>query len=121
MSLNDEIGDLAGLVGLLLALVTLLTANRSTALDRLRASATPTRERATTEAALDAGLALVTLLVFLAGLPLWLRTLEALHPLGHGGSVRSVFVVAWALVVPLVLWQVNLARAAWRLRRRIPG
>jgi uncharacterized membrane protein len=120
MSVNDEIGDLASLVGLLLALVTLLTANRSAALDRLRKSPHPTRTEAAWEFALDAGLAVVTALVFLAGLPLWLRTIDSFHPLQDGGAVRSVFVIAWALVVPLVVWQANLARSAWTLRRKIP-
>ena len=120
MSLDNEIGDLAGLVGLLLVLDTLLTANRSTALDRLRASPTPTKQDAAELAALAASLGVVTLLVFLAGLPLWVRTVGDLHPLRHGGSVRSVFVLAWTLIVPLVVWQANLARGAWVLRRRIP-
>ncbi len=120
MKVNDEIGDLASLVGLLLALVTLLTANRAAALDRLRKSPRPTRSEAAWEIALDAGLAVVTALVFLAGLPLWLRAIDSLHPLQQGGAVRSVFVVAWALVVPLVVWQGNLARSAWILRSKIP-
>jgi hypothetical protein len=120
VTLDNEIGDLAGLVGLLLVLDTLLTANRSTALDRLRASATPTKEKAATELALDASLAIVTLVVFLAGLPLWIRTVDDLHPVRHGGSVRAVFVLAWLLILPLIVWQANLARAAWSLRKRIP-
>jgi hypothetical protein len=118
--LNAEIGDFGTLVGLLLALDTLLTANRSAALDRLRASATPTKDRAARESALDAALGIVTALVLLAGLPLWVRAVEHLHPLAHGGALRSVFVLAWLLLVPLVWWQVDLARTAWQLRARIP-
>jgi hypothetical protein len=119
VSLNGEIGEFGSLVGLLLALDALLTANRSSALDRLRASATPTEQRATYETALSAALAVVTALVFLSGLPLWIRAVEDLHPLAHGGALRSVFVLSWLLLVPLVLWQANLARAGWRLRARI--
>jgi hypothetical protein len=120
VSLDAEIGDFGSLVGLLLALVTLLTANRSTALDRLRSSSMPRKEQAAFESALDGSLAVVTLLVLLAGLPLWIRAVSHLQPLAHGGSLRSVFVLAWLLLVPLVVWQANLARTAWRLRQRIP-
>jgi hypothetical protein len=31
-----------------------------------------------------------------------------------------VFVLAWLLILPLIVWQTNLARAAWALRKRIP-
>ena len=120
MRLNAEIGDFGSLVGLLLALDTLLTANRAAALDRLRTSATPTKERAARESALDAALAGVTALVLVAGVPLWIRAVQELHPVAEGGALRSVFVLAWLLLVPLVWWQVGLAVAAWRLRARIP-
>jgi sterol desaturase/sphingolipid hydroxylase (fatty acid hydroxylase superfamily) len=117
--LTDEIGAFAGLVGLLLALATLLTAQRSTALDRLHASPRPTVGEATREALLDGGLAVVTGLVFLAGLPLWARAAKHLHPLASDGALRSVFMLSWILLLALIAWQLILARSAWRLRVRI--
>lgn len=120
MTLNERIGALAGLVGLLLALVTLLTANRATVLSELRASADPQRRDVRRESLFALGLALVTTLVFVAGLPLLVDAVRDLHPLGDDGPVRSVFVIAWLLLLPLIGWQLSLARDARRFEARIP-
>jgi hypothetical protein len=116
MSLSGEIGDFGSLVGLLLALTTLLTANRASALAELNKAADLDRGDKWREVVLDAGLALITTLVFLAGLPLAVRAAHGLHPLAHGGQLRSVFVLVWVLLVALVLWQVRLAIAAAQLK-----
>ncbi|SRR6266581_4038695 len=119
MSLNDRIGALANLVGLILALITLLTANRASQLATLQASATAEPSSARNEFLLDLGLAAITTTVLLAGLPLWLDAVSALHPLGAGGPVRSVFSLAWVLLVPLVAWQSSLGVQAWRLKQQL--
>ena len=115
MKLSQEIGDFGGLVGLLLALATLLTANRASALERLRDAADVTGAAKSREIALDASLAVVTGLVWLAGLPLALRAAHHLHPLAHGGPLRSVFLLAWVLLLGLVIWQGSLFITASRL------
>jgi|SRR5882724_4916376 len=116
MKLSQEIGDFGSLVGLLLALATLLTANRASALDRLRQAADVTGGAKWREIALDATLAVVTGLVWLAGLPLAFRAAHHLHPLAHGGPLRSVFVLAWVLLLGLVVWQGSLLLSASQLR-----
>jgi hypothetical protein len=63
--LADEIGDFGGLVGLLLALATLLTANRASALDGLKKAPRFDSSDKWREALLDAALAIITALVFL--------------------------------------------------------
>jgi hypothetical protein len=116
MTVTDEIGDFGGLVSLLLALATLLTANRAGALAALARAPRFDRLDKWREFALVAGLAVVTALVFLAGLPLAVRAGRELHPLAEGGPLRSVFLLAWLLVAGLVAWQVRLAVDAMRLR-----
>lgn len=119
MSLNERIGDLAGLVGLILALITLLTANRNSTLTDLRKSASPKVTDALREMLLDASLVLVTSLVFLAGFPLWIDTIKVLHPLSSAGPVRSVFALAWLLLVPLIVWQARLSYSARKLKAQL--
>ena len=116
MTLPDEIGSFGGLVALLLALAALLTANRASALDALSKRADVDAGDKLREFLLDAALALVTLLVFLSGLPLAVRALKGLHPLAHGGPLRSVFVLSWVLVGALIAWQLRLAVDAARLK-----
>ena len=120
MSLNGEIGDFAGLVGLLLALATLLTANRSSTLDTIKKSASPERADVIREIVLDSGLAFVTALVLAAGIPLWIRAVRDLHPLAHGGPLRSVFTLSWILLVCLVGWQINLVRSGSAFLEKVP-
>jgi hypothetical protein len=116
MTLTEEIAAFGGLVGLLLALATLLTANRAQAVEALAKAPDFDRSDKWREFALIVALAVVTALVFLAGLPLALRALHDLRPLAEGGPLRAVFVLAWLLVAGLVAWQVRLAVDALRLR-----
>ena len=116
MTLTEEIAAFGGLVGLLLALATLLTANRARAVAELGKAADFGHGDKWREFGLAVALAAVTALVFLAGLPLALRALDDLHPLAEGGPLRAVFVLAWLLVAALVAWQVSIAVGAARLR-----
>jgi hypothetical protein len=117
--LDGEIGDFGGLVGLLLALATLLTANRATALADLKTSANAFREDASREVLLDLSLALVTALVVLAGVPLWLRAVHHLHPRAEGGPLRGVFALTWILLLGLVAWQLSLVQGARQLKGKL--
>jgi hypothetical protein len=117
MTLNEEIGDFGGLVGLLLALATLLTANRASALAELKKATDITSSAKAREIVLDASLGIVTALVWLGGLPLAIRAGRHLHPLAHGGPLQSVFVLAWVLLLGLVGWQASLTVNACKLER----
>ena len=121
MTVDERIGDVAGLAGFLLALAAFFANSQENALRELRASATPTRREATRQLVVDAALAAVTLLAFLAGLPLWLDAVWHLHPLAASGGVRSIFVVAWLLLLALVAWQLALVWRVAALRRKIPA
>ena len=116
MTLVEEIASFGGLVGLLLVLATLLTANRAAAVAALERAPDLTPAEKWREAALVGALAVVTALVFLAGVPLALRALDDLRPLADGGPLRLVFVLAWVLLLALVAWQVRLAVTAARLK-----
>ncbi len=116
MKLSQEIGDFGGLVGLLLALGTLLTANRASALAELKSATDITRSARWREMALDASLGIVTLLVWLGGLPLAVRAARHLDPLASGGPLRSVFVLSWVLLLGLIGWQTSLTVNAYKLK-----
>lgn len=113
--LEERIRGFAELVSLLLVLLTLFTAQRATAVDRLWGAADdvhPLRETL-----LSLTLAITTIVVFVLGLRLWLDatghfSLWARRPL------VSAYVATWLLLVPLIGWQLSLfwrAFSAWRL------
>jgi hypothetical protein len=116
VTLSEEIGDFGGLVGLLLALVTLLTANRASVASELRKAPDFGRFDKVREVLLDLLLATITGIVFASGLPLALRAADGLHPLAHGGPLRSVFALTWILLLGLVGWQISLTIAALKLK-----
>jgi hypothetical protein len=120
VTIDEHIRDVAGLAGFLLALAAFFANAQEGALRELRASPRPTREAATRQLVVDAALAAATLLAFLAGLPLWLEAVRHLHPLAASGGARSIFVLAWLLVLALVAWQLALVWRVAALRRRIP-
>ena len=115
-ALAKEIGDFGALVGLLLALATLLTANRATTLADLRNATDITKAQRLSELTLDALLAGTTILVWLAGLSLAVRAVSHLHPLADGGGLRSVFALTWIMLLGLVGWQLDLTRRAYALK-----
>ena len=116
MMLTQEIGSFGSLVGLLLTLATLLTANRAHALAELKQAPNITVTDKFREVTLDASLGVVTALVWLGGLPLAISAATGLHPLASGGPLRSVFVLAWVLLLGLVGWQATLAFKACKLK-----
>jgi cation transporter-like permease len=115
MTLPDEISNFGSLVGLMLALATLLTANRASTLVKLGEKPTLSKSERRHEVTLDLLLAAVTILTFLGGLPLTVRAAHGLQPLAHEGPIRSVLVMVWVLLVGLIGWQIKLAKAASKL------
>jgi hypothetical protein len=120
--LNQRIADFAGLVGLVLVLITLFTSQRQQVLDRITATAQKTSQPFTRELLLDLLLGATTTLLFLSGLPLCVDAASPFHPLSHDGPLRVAFLIVWALLPFLVVWQVSLActacgeRSAWKKR-----
>jgi uncharacterized membrane protein len=117
-SLNDRIGDFAGLVGLVLVLITLYTTQRGDALDALEAAAGRGRAEYTRHMWLTIALVVVTVLLFAAGLPLFFDAICALHPLRNEGPLRSAFVIVWLLLPVLFVWQGSLAADALQARKQ---
>lgn len=115
MNLANEIAAFGTLVGLLLALAALLTANRASALTDLKGAATFKGKDKWREFWLDVLLGVVTLLVWLGGLPLAIRAGLHLDPLGSGGPLRSVFLLTWILLLGLIGWQASLAVQVFKL------
>jgi len=111
--LDDVIESFAGLVGLILALITLFTGARDAVVRGLeeRVLTKQSQRHLQTEAWLARALFGATLVVFAAGVPLWVRTLTH-WSWSTDHSVRWVFIVVWALLVPLAAWQLNVGRRA---------
>ncbi|MGD0454461.1 MAG: hypothetical protein ABSB69_12755 [Solirubrobacteraceae bacterium] len=117
MTLTDEISSFGSLVGLMLALATLLTVNRANGLAELgKGNPTLSKCEKRREVTLDVLLTVVTILTFLGGLPLAVRAVHELHPLAHEGPIRSVLIMVWVLLVGLIGWQIRLAIAAFKLK-----
>jgi uncharacterized membrane protein len=113
--LADEISSLGSLVGLMLALAALLTANRSNTIAKLDEQANLSAAERRQEVLLDVLLAIATIVTFLGGLPLAVRAVNNLHPLAHEGPIRSVLIMVWVLLIGLVGWQIRLGITASKL------
>jgi hypothetical protein len=114
-ALTKQISEFGALVGLLLTLATLLTANRAAALTALRQAPKVTGAQRYSELGLDFLLAAFTVLVWLAGLTLAIHAACHLHPLADGGPLRAVFAITWILLLGLIGWQLVLLKRAWDL------
>jgi hypothetical protein len=116
-SLTDEISNFGSLVGLMLALAALLTANRASGLATLKKEkSTVTASERRREMFLDLLLATVTALTFLGGLPLVVRAINGINLFGHEGPIRSVLIMVWVLLAGLIVFQFQLARSASKLK-----
>jgi hypothetical protein len=115
--LTERIGQASGLIGLLLALVTLFTSEQSRALDaerrRVGGSTRGARRRIV---AICTSLAVLTLAALFALAPLVLDVCRALVE-GEGDPLLIVFALVWLLLVPLVVWQLAIVLGAGRLGR----
>jgi len=118
--LDSRITDFASLVGLVLVLLTLFTGQRASTLRELTHSADAKRADGVQELILDVVLVIVTLLLFLAGLPIAIDAVGHLHPLAFSGPLRGAFVITWVLLPGLFLWQGVLAVKVARLLPKLP-
>jgi hypothetical protein len=111
--LDDTIGNFGSLVGLILALVTLFTGTRDTSVRTLEEGTLTGKKRdhLRAESRLCWALFGATALLLLAGGPLWIRTLTH-WSWSTDHSIRWGFFIVWLLLVPLALWQINIARRA---------
>lgn len=114
-TLNERIGDFADLVGLVLVLVTLFTQQRSGRIASLEEAVSKKREW-DVEVALNAVLFLVTLGLFVVGLPIVFECVESFHPFSDTGPLRGAFVLVWTLLIALMIWQISLLCASWGAR-----
>jgi drug/metabolite transporter (DMT)-like permease len=120
VSTASRIQDFAGLVALVLVLITLFTSQRATTVGDLSTRPNAKKRDATQEFGLLAGLLVVTGLLFIAGLPLFHAALTHWHPRASDGPVRSAFALSWLLLVGLVAWQGWLLVRAFRVREQLP-
>lgn len=114
--LDQRIEDAAVLAGVVLILLPVFTATRESTLIALRNDAKATKADAERQILLTAVVAGVTVLIFFAGLPLWLDVICNLSPTTGAGVTRSLFAIAWLLLLGLVGWHTSLISRACTLR-----
>lgn len=111
----QRIGDASGLVGLLLVLVTLFTAEQARSLDAERArlgGASPSaRSRILV---LSIALVLVTAASFAALIPLAGNVVDTWGTKSWD-PVFIVFLLVWLMLIPLGVWQIFIASRAAKL------
>jgi hypothetical protein len=112
-ALDEAIRTFGSLVGLILALITLFTGTRDASVRALGDGTLTAEKRGhlRAESKLCWGLFGATVLLLVAGGALWIRTVTH-WSWSTDHSVRWGFVIVWALLVPLALWQRNIASRA---------
>ncbi len=120
-TVESRIKDFAGLVGLVLVLVTLFTNQRATTLRELRGSPKAKQPDATQEMGLLALLLVVTVLLFLCGLPIVHAAATHWHPRASAGPLRAAFTLSWILLLGVIAWQAVLLNRARQLRAKLPS
>lgn len=109
MDLAQQVGDVASLIGLLLALDTLFTAEQSRRLEKeLIRDGGPRSEILRSVLVLSIGLAVLTATTIVM---LWPLVQDVLATVGDGpwNPVLGIFVVTYVLLVALVVWQTSLS------------
>jgi hypothetical protein len=117
-SLNERIGDFGGLVGIVLVLATLFTQQRNEKRRQLIAGR-PTEGDWAVEIFLNVVLAVATIGLFAAGLPLVIDGVKGLDPLADTGPLRGAFAIVWVLLIALIAWQIVLAVGACKKRKSL--
>jgi hypothetical protein len=117
VDLNTRITDVGNLIGLVLVLLPLFTSQRAAALRMLRRD--PRRDEVLSEVVVIAALLLLTSLLVAAGGRLWWDTAWHLHPGAPSGAIRSIFLIALALLLGLFAWQLKLLASAFTLSRTL--
>jgi len=115
-SLVDEISDGAGFVSLLLALVTVFTAEVEREREHHRQLGNPSNAGFKRIGSMAAGLAVLTAASVLALLDWFLDAAEATIERDPYEPALAIFSISWVLLLVLVLWQVWIAQAAFRRR-----
>ncbi len=101
----QDIGDVSGLLGLLLLLVTLFTSEQARDLDREETRRGGPRRRSVGRISIIAGILAVVTTVGLVGLtPLAVDVLDTCCR-GRWQPVLFVFLLVWLLLIALVAWQ----------------
>lgn len=108
-TLSDQVNTASTLVGLLLALNTLFTAEQARRLsdERLRTGGAR-RDKLRTIRWTSIALALVTIAALASLFPLFRDVIEAVGT-RQWQSVLAVFELTWLLLVALAVWQISLA------------
>jgi hypothetical protein len=116
-SLDRALGDFAALVGLILTLITLFTAQRDAEVHSLELGTKDDKAlaRLGREIWLNVTLSIVTVLLFATGFPLYVRVL-AHFSTSSDHSIRWAFVIVWPLLLPLAVWQLRIATRAAKAR-----
>jgi hypothetical protein len=116
---DKSLADFAGLVGLILTLITLFTGLRDSEVRTLEAGVNDatTRTQLGREIWLNRSLAAMTALLFAAGLPLYVETARS-FTVAWQHAIRLGFLIVWPLLIPLVVWQLSIAR---RARTKLDG
>lgn len=122
-ALDGHITDLAGLISLALALVTVFTTVRATRATARKRQEGLTRDDMLGELILDIGLLVLTVGVILAATPLFVGAIQHLA-IGHQrGALRMTFAVVWVLLIGLAAWQVTIlestvgsTKSVWSIR-----
>jgi hypothetical protein len=118
--IDKRITDLGGLISLALALATVFTATRSSALMARRNEQGKTKMRVLRALALDLLLLAAIVLLTLAALPLFLDSARHLSVTKSTGALRSVFAIVWLLLVGLVAWQAGISGRTFRQMKGRP-
>lgn len=118
--IGERIRSFASLVGLVLVLITLFTNQRAATLRELGTGSAGKKQDATQEMYLLASLLVVTLLLFLVGLPVVSGSVDGWHPRAFLGPLRAAFFLSWLLLLGLVGWQGLLLSRATKLRADLP-
>lgn len=118
---DERIKSLASLIGLALALITVFTLERARASKALRDLAGKSKLEVLHSSLYDIGLFVATALLVLATAPLALETIDVANDSTlwtAESSLRNGFLIVFALLVALLLWQLTIA---WRTLRQMRG
>jgi hypothetical protein len=114
--LESRLESAAVLAAVVLVLLPIFTATRESTLIALRRDPKVTKADVTRLIVLTGAVGLITLVTFLAGLPLLLDDFGELSPGSSAGAPRSLFAIAWLLLLGLLWWQGSLICRACELR-----
>lgn len=104
LTLDDQLRNFGGLVGLVLVFVALFTNQRWAAAEALDVEQ-PGRSARYVALLINATLLVVTAGLFATGMPLVVKALDDPQWLRVAGAIRDAFVLVWILMIGLIGWQ----------------